>query len=274
MRQCLIATTLFAAACTSAAPPTAVAQPHPAQPATGAAPVEPGARALARTLFADLARKLEARAERIVEVEERRHALGGMLAGYDLFEAPRGSAFPGLCEVTVHRINVAFHPPRAPEAGPAPVEPESESIVTRYHAIGSTMAGSGQADARDSCASLPTARAFFDAASPQKAEQAVQMLEWAQLWSRTTPAAVSIRCADDQRRCADTGAFLRALDRGNIVTIADTPCAADMPGRGAGCVVYRIDQSSGLASGRWQLTIRGPERPLQVDIRELQMPVS
>lgn len=244
----------------------ASAQPPPESAAAPATPVEPGARGIARNLYNQLARQMSERAGRVVEAEERRQGLGGMLVGYDLYEAPRASAFPGLCEVSVHQIAVA---PVQPGTGPEqPPTARSERTLTRYYAIGSTLPQQAAgADGRDGCGRLPTARNFFDAPSGLFAEEAVRTFEAAQLWSRTTPAGAVLRCTAAGGPCGAPDAHLQALSVQRLRNVAEAECPAALPGRGTTCFVYQVDQPSGPAQGSWIVTIRGPQRPLQVDIR-------
>lgn len=232
---------------TAAAPAAEVAPAQPGQ--------EPGAQALARDLYGQLARQMLARAETIREVEAKRQGLGGMLVGYDLYEAPRASAYPGLCEAAVHQIAVG--------PGPAP-EVRSERTIARFYAIGSSIPQSG--DGRDGCAALPTARNFFDAPSVLIADEAVRTFEFAQLWSRTTPAALAARCRLNEGPCA-APVILQGLSPQRLRSVVTAECPSDLPGRGRNCFVYQVDQVGGAAEGSWIVTIRGPERPLQVDIR-------
>ncbi|HEX8527690.1 hypothetical protein, partial [Allosphingosinicella sp.] len=172
----LLAAMLAVPGC-AAAPEIAAAQP--------ARSGESDARSIARDLYGQLARQMLERPSRIMEAEARRQGLGGMLVGYDLYEAPQPSAFPGLCEVVVRQIAVG---PAVPTGGAEPPpQARSERTLSRFYAIGSTLpqAGSG-GDGRDGCASLATARNFFDAASARFADEAVRTFEVGQLWSRTT----------------------------------------------------------------------------------------
>jgi hypothetical protein len=217
---------------------------------------EPGARSLARDLYGQLARQMLERAETIREVEEKRQGLGGMLVGYDLYEAPRPSPFPGLCEAAVHQIAV----------GPEPTPTvRGEQTISRFYAIGGSLPQS--ADGRERCAALPTARNFFDAPSVLIADEAVRTFEFAQLWSRTTPLALTVRCRLADGPCAAPGAILQGLSPQRLRSVVTAECPSDLPGRGRNCFVYQVDQVGGGAEGSWIVTIRGPERPLQVDIR-------
>ena len=262
---CLIAASALASAC-AATSETAGAQPaatagdrRPSR--TG----DPEAHAIARDLYSQLARQMLERPNRIMEAEARRQGLGGMLVGYDLYEEPQASAFPGLCEVTVRQIAVA---PTVPAGGTEPPpQARSEQSISRFYAIGSTLPQASGDDGRDRCAALVTARNFFDAPSARFADEAVRTFEFGQLWSRTAHAAVSLRCRIAAGPCPAPAGFFQALSVQRLRSVAEAQCPADLPGRGETCFVYQVDETAGPAGGSWIVTIRGPQRPLEVDIR-------
>lgn len=250
-----------AATADSAPAPASAAQP--AAPAAAQSPAEPGVLGLARDLYGQLARQMTERAETIREAEAKRQGLGGMLVGYDLYGAPRASAYPGLCEVPVHQIAVG---PMVPDGGAEPPPTaRSERTVTRYYAIGSALPQGS--DGREGCAALATARNFFDAPSLLVADEAVRTFEFARLWSRTTPAALTLRCRQADAPCATPQAVLQGLSVQRLRSVVTAECPIYLPGRGRTCFLYQFDQAGGPGEGSWIVTIRGPERPLQVDIR-------
>lgn len=265
----LAATALAAcAACTTTEPAAAPAVDDAAALAAAAERGEP--EALARHLMSQLAREMLARAERVAEVEEHRQALGGALTHVDLYEKPTASSLPGLCEVTVHDVAVGYLAPAGRLEGP----PQARSVrtLTRFYAIGSATAAEGSAvDGRAGCADLASAKPFFDAASARDAHEALRMLEAAQNWSRSAPAAVRLHCTDLGDPCPDPAAALAGLDPRRLESVSKVPCA---PGSAAetACTLYRFAHESG--PGAWTATIQGPRRPLGVDLRRDRMPVS
>lgn len=258
------------AACAACATTTREAPPPPEDAAALAEAAERGEpKALARHLMTQLARDLIARSDRIVEVEEHRQGLGGILTHVDLYEAPKASALPGLCEVTVHDVAVGFLAPAGRPEGP----PQARSVrtLTRYYAIGSPTADGGSADGRGGCDELGSAKGFFDAPSARAAHDALAMLEAAQTWVRTAPGAVRLRCSDLEAPCAEPGAAFAALDPKRLESVSPVACAPPAGGDTA-CTLYRFAHDGG--PGLWTATIRGPRRPLDVDLRRTQMPVS
>lgn len=258
------------AVCTACA--TAPKAPPPEQDAAAlAAAAERGEpQALARHLMTQLAREMLARADRIVEVEEHRQALGGVLTHVDLYEAPAASSLPGLCEVTVHEVAVGYLAPAGKPEGP----PQARSVrtLTRYHAIGDAAAAEGSAaDGRGGCAALPTAKSFFDAASARDAHGALAVLQAAQVWARSAPAALRLRCTDLDRPCGDPAAAFARLDPRRLESVSQVACPPGTAGASS-CTLYRFAGENG--AGAWTATIRGPHRPVDVDLRRQPMPVS
>lgn len=263
----------FLAACTACATaPQAAAPPRDA--AALAAAAERGEpKALARHLMTQLAQEMLARADRVTEVEEHRQGLGGILTHVDLYEAPVASPLPGLCEVTVHDVAVGFLAPTGAPEGP----PQARSVrtLTRYYPAGSAgSAGGGResgAGDRARCAALPS-KAFFDAPSAQAAQEALALLDAAQGWLRTAPAALRLSCSDLGAPCADPAAAFAALDPRRLESVSQVACAPGAESPGPACTHYRFAHENG--PGAWTATIRGPRRPLDIDLRREQMPVS
>jgi hypothetical protein len=224
------------------------------------------------TAQTEAARLLATLPERVVEIVENRSGPGFPLTHVTLFEAPESSHHAGLCQVRAHDVGVNFLPPPAEGSRRA----EWVRTSTRYFALGEvgpTVRPEGQQSA---CASLPTARHFFTAASPEAAFPALQAYTDARRWAREDSRALTIGCEALGDQCRNPRAILTdLLEPGHASSVEQIPCSSGMPGRGSNC--YRIhfrDPGGAPPHGDWAVTIRGPERPMHVHIMQMMRPIT
>jgi hypothetical protein len=264
----------LAAGCAATAPP-------PSQPVQGAQrdervrplpPPRPRETVKGEAAAAAARRLFDGFFERIVEIEEHRSGPGyPALTHVTLYERPSSAGFAGLCEVTAHDVGVNFAaPPQEPQR-----TAEWVRSSTRFYAIGRVAPSPEPADQRARCSGLPTATTFFAAPSRERALLAMQMFYDARMWAEQNSLAASFNCAALGDQCRDPrGLFLASLAPQLISAVQEVPCEAGWPGRGATCFRYAFRPIGGLPPhGDWSVIIKGPERPMHVEIRQSQSPV-
>lgn len=233
-------------------------------PTTGGSPPA----SLAEKLLTDIA-------ARVVEAEEHRSGPGyPVLSAVTLYEPPRASQWPGLCEVTAHEVSVAFVPPGdAPE--PPPVG-RSVRSSTRWAYAGTGRANGAEADARArteaACRARTTGADFFTAEGGAALE-AVSALEDIRIFASDPrmERALTIDCTSAGRPCADGRAIIRGeLTPERLRHVRRTPCG-DLPGSSETCYELHFRDVGG--PGPWVMVIRGPRRPAHVVLRQDMRPV-
>jgi hypothetical protein len=220
---------------------------------------------------AEAARLLATLPEQIVEIAENRSGPGYPLTHFTLFETPESSRHAGLCQVKAHDVGVNFLPPPAEGLRRA----EWVRTSTRYFAIGEVTSSIRPDNQQTACASLPSARNFFTASSPEGAFPALQAYTEARRWAREGSRALTISCEALGDQCRDPRAILDSLlEPSHIRSVEQLPCPPELPGRALDC--HRIhfrDPGGEPPHGDWAVTIRGPERPLHVHIMQMMRPV-
>lgn len=262
-------------ACAAAAPPAP--EPLPAaqrdERALRPLPQPRGRETVKGQAAADAARRLfDGFFGRIVEIEEHRSGPGyPALTHVTLYERPRSAGFAGLCEVIAHDVGVNFAAP--PQEPPRTAEWMRSS--TRFFAIGRVTPSPEPADQRARCSDLASATPFFTAPSRERALLAMQMYFDARIWAEQNSRAASFNCTALGDQCRDPRRlFLGSLDPQLISGVQEVPCEAGWPGRGETCFRYILRHIDGLPPhGDWSVIIKGPERPMHVEIRQAQSPV-
>ena len=210
--------------------------------------------------------------DRIVEIQEHRSGPGAPLVALTLFERPETTRFAGLCRVTAHDVGINFAPP--PEEPPR--EAQSMRTITRYYAIGRVAPSPEPAGQPAACSSLPSAKGFFTAPSWEAALTGLQVYGDARIWAEQNNRAATFGCTALSDVCGSgRELFLTHLTPERIREVREVPCEAGRPGRGETCFLYIFGHVSGIfPPGDWTVNIKGPQRPLHVQITQSQPPVS
>ena len=279
------ASLFFAAACAAAASACATSAAPPPPP--GYATVGPDPRAVRADRYvpppttrgagaARLAHKLLADiAARVVETEEGRSGLGGILQTITLYEAPRGSQWTGLCEVTAHEVMVEFVTP-----GTRPEPPPVGQIVrstTRWSHAGTGRLNEGDAGERTeteaACRARTTAADFFTGPHGVVLD-AVKSLEDMRYFASEPrmERALTVDCAIMGQPCDGKAVLRDELTPDRIQEVRAVACS-EAPGAPQTCpqLIFR-DSSTG--PGAWVMTIQKRNRPAHVVLRQNMRPVT
>jgi hypothetical protein len=221
--------------------------------------------------LAEAARLLATLPERIVEIAENRSGPGYLLTHVTLFEAPESSHHAGLCQVKAHDVGVNFLPP--PAEGPRRAEWVRTS--TRYFAVGEVSSAVRPGGQQSACASLPSARNFFTAPTPESVFPAMQVYTKARRSAQEGSRALTISCEALGDQCRNPKAILTdLLHPRHISSVEAIPCSSDMPGRGSDCFKIHFRDPGGTPPyGDWAVMLRGSERPMHVHIMQMMRPV-
>lgn len=205
---------------------------------------------------------------RIVEAEEHRSGPAyPVLSHITLYEQPKSSGIAGLCEVTAHDVGVPFaSPPDEP-----PLHATWVRTSTRYLAIGRVDSSIPTADQESRCAGLPSATGFFTARDRSLALIALQTYGDAQRWAAERSRAAIVSCTSFDAPCADPHAAFAQLPAQSLASVEEVPCHAARSGNGTSCFRYHF---RGAGPGSWSVNIKGPERPLHIELLQSPLPVS
>ena len=235
-------------------------------PPTGTPVEDAAAQRLATDLLTGMARGVNV-------IHEHRVANGpgqSLFAGYTFYEYPFQSNRPGLCRMTVHTVKVTTEP-AGPHLPPAPPRASAVDTSERFYLIGATQRPEPPAPVQPPvCSDVPREH-FFTAEHEGAAQQAMEALEWGLRWIREgNERAVIVECVSYPGPCDGRRLLMETLTPQRVSAVRWVPCE---PGQAPGCwaVSFRDDPAYG---GLWTALVRGPQRPMRIQLREDGRPVS
>jgi hypothetical protein len=207
--------------------------------------------------------------------------------GVTLYEAPRPTRRPGLCEVVQHVFLMrepANHALRPQHQFDRPREPYQSHTKRDFRIGGSTLKTYDPSSFEAACWDRPPMDGYFKAPTTAVAWTGATLMEQAQAGLRG-PRAPAFRFSCAQFASEPEGGFTGARTpcrdaRGAIAALAPhllrfvkvIPCEGTLAGPGA-CYEYDYRDPEAQESYRfWSVKIRGTDRPLAVELEQGMYP--
>ncbi|HEX8570268.1 MAG TPA: hypothetical protein VF699_10160 [Caulobacteraceae bacterium] len=211
----------------------------------------------------------------------------GDYVGVVLFEEPRPTRRPGLCEVVRHGYVLrVFDEDRLPpqQQFDRPLQPYLSGTEREFRIGASTLRPRSEDAARAACWDSPPMDRYFSAPSTEAAWRVPNLMEQAQAATRTGGSpAFEFTCQDikttaqggwegERRVCTDPLGALAALTPHHLDWIKVIPCTEALAGPGTCYETQYRDPEAQEMGSVWTARLRGTDRPQVVELNRGILP--